>query len=956
MEKPSLPGRRRGSALIAVISFVSVLAMLSSSMLLYTISERRANERVRLLLRARNMAENAAVYASEQLTTKLYRLRSPAPIAFMTGSNQIYLPPDSVLTTLFSLPADVEVRAGLTSSTGLTYIDPLLAANAGNPNAGLSVSTSTVPIIAKSTMRHPSIGAITSYAEQDLQIALMPLFQFAVFYNMDMEYGPGPNMTVSGPVHTNGNLIARIQTGFSNTLWFTDRVTAAGGFFANTAYKGSTFMADGSEDDGPGGTGPLQFQNPAGTVTNIKNASGVWRDHLYGASAASATTLNQFKTFASATYGGNLRTSVHGVTKLNLPSIGDYKEVDDPATPEDDRKNGRQVIEVPSASDAADVIQSKFSRNAGLYILVNPDNGARTGTMPDGTTINVLARSYRCWLNTINSSGSHTMLEVILPGQPSFGYNNNGTPGDTTDDTMYKNNMPNRFTDLTSIGMNQVLRIPLSGRAADTVVSAAHVSSGSVVPGYRTDLAGGGYFADAYFYDLRRATNNTGVPWNRGSNAYTPRPISKIDFDLTRFRLAIERTMGGASVTTSSPIYDPKTPSVFNWNNSIFNSAATRTTHRLGVNYGPISGGPTINNYSGFPNNTSTTPAYFADPFRIYYAPNPTDPLILTNPNSFAVPNTGLVGSSGASPFFDGITVYINSVGAEIKDGTRDDSGVRLWNGRGPLISLDGATYPARTGFSFASNDAVYIVGHYNADGTINSTMSSTGVGGYSGRYPESSSEMLTSVMGDAITVLSQPLYTKDGSNLYQVSGWADSLSAHRRESSGGYSSSWATSNPSGGNTMDGVNISLRPASMPNLSDIARNPGNSAAGNENAKFDPNVTEVSTCFLTGIVPTNSHQTSGGVHNFIRLSENWNGTGLYIRGSMVAMFQSQVATEPWSIRIYQGAGRFWGLHESLRDVNHDLPLEPVVLSAQRMRYTEITPAQYASQKTTIEALPH
>ena len=35
---------------------------------------------------------------------------------------------------------------------------------------------------------------------------LVPLFQFAAFYSKDLEILPGPNMTLSGPVHTNGML------------------------------------------------------------------------------------------------------------------------------------------------------------------------------------------------------------------------------------------------------------------------------------------------------------------------------------------------------------------------------------------------------------------------------------------------------------------------------------------------------------------------------------------------------------------------------------------------------------------------------------------------------------------------------------------------------------------------------------------------------------------------------
>ncbi|MDD2764104.1 MAG: hypothetical protein PHE83_09055 [Opitutaceae bacterium] len=983
------PAENRGSALVTVMIFVGVLAILTASILGYSVSERRANERQRLALRARNMAENVAVYASEQLTTKLYRLRSASPMAFMSGSNQIHLPPDDVTDTAYSAPADVEVWAGLTSTTGLTFIDPTDPANAGNPNAGLSVSSSTVPIIAKSTMQHPAIGPVTAYAEQDLQIAMIPLFQFAVFYNMDMEFGPGPDMTINGPVHTNGNLIARIQTGFSNTLQFTDRVTASGGFYANTAHKGPTYMSSGSVDNGPGGSGPLYFQNPGGTVTNIKNSSSVWRDHKYGTSSETATTLSQFKTFATSAYGGNLRTSVHGVTRLELPAIGGYKETDDPATPEDDTKNGRQVIEPPFADDEADIVQAKFARNTGLYIVVNPDDQIRTGTKPDGSNITVLARSYRCFLNTVNTDGSHTIREVVLPGQPSYGYNNNGTPLDPNDDTMYQNNLPNRYTDKTAIGVNQILRIPASSRACDQPIAmlsgggaltpasptsppsaGAYVTTAATLAampatsltGYKTSVASGSAsysnIPDAFFYDLRRGNNQTGYPWSRSAGTpYQPRPIAKIDFDMTRLRLTVERTLTGA--TTSSSIFNPNNPNgpgwvSANWSRSVLNASATPTNYNLGINYGATT------NYSDFFRN-APAPApddYFVDPFRIYFAPaDPIDPLITTDPDTFEVPPTSLVSTVNPSPWFDGVTVYIDSVGAEVKDGTRDDSGVRLWNGRGPAISLDGAIYPNRTGFSFATNDALYVVGHFNADGSINSTTSSTGTGGYSGRYPESANEKLTSAMGDAITILSQPVFTSSGGNYYQTTGWADSLSGSRCDGRSGHSSSWATTNPSSSNTTDGTNTSITAASGPYFSDTNAHPGSGSG--RTYKFEPSVTEISACLLTGIVPTTGSQTSGGVHNFPRLQESWawfDSVALYIRGSMVAMFQSLVATEPWSIRYYQGAVRNWGLHESLRDPNHDIPLEPIVLNAQRMRYREITAAEYAAQKAVIEALPH
>jgi len=791
---------------------------------------------------------------------------------------------------------------------------------------------------------------------------MIPLFQFGMFYNMDMEIFPGQNMVITGPVHTNGRLLARGEVGGSATITFNDRVTAAGGLYADGQAKVAYRRRDGTTTAGGGGTGAVSYSATSGTKTNLQGGTGpIWRDHKWGGTTETATTLSQFKSFATATYTGNVRTNVHGVTKLELPAIGSYLETNDPNTSEDDRNNGRELIATPSPADPAGVIVSKFSRNAGLYILVNPDVNNRMARLPDGSAIPVLGRSYRCFLNTVNTDGTYTINEVVLPGQPSYGYNANGTWSDWSDDTMYQNNLPNRYTDKTAIGLNQVLRIPASSRACDNIVSTTYAAAGSTT-GYATGAATLTSFPDAVFYDNRRANNNSGYPYSRGSNPYTPRPIAKIDFDLTRFKLAVERTVSAATTVT---IFDPNTPGAGNWSRSIFNASASPAPMNLGINYG------TITNYSGYPNNNPpTTPAYWADPFQIYFAPaDPANPLITTNPNAFAVAASALVNNSGPCPWFDGITVYVNSVQAEVRlqsSGTpvRIDSGVRLWHGRGTIASLNGSTYPGRTGFSFATNDAAYIVGQFNADGNvISSSTNNTNPGGYSARYPDSTNERLACVQSDATTILAQPTFS---SSYVQTSGWNDAMSAHAVVTSSSYSSSWQTTNPGSSNQYDGINASKRPAPMPNLSTPA------ASGTAyTAKLPTVATEISSALLTGIVPSNhnpvgltdgppsagaNQQFSGGAHNFPRFIEAWNGTDLYIRGSMVALFESRVAMEPWNLRVYNAPNRYWGLHQNFRDPTHDLPLEPIVLNAQRMRYTEITSGEYAALKTTIEALPH
>jgi len=54
---------------------------------------------------------------------------------------------------------------------------------------------------------------------------LVPLFQFAAFYNKDLEILPGPAMSLAGPVHTNGDLYLFSA---SSTLTIAGQVTTAG--------------------------------------------------------------------------------------------------------------------------------------------------------------------------------------------------------------------------------------------------------------------------------------------------------------------------------------------------------------------------------------------------------------------------------------------------------------------------------------------------------------------------------------------------------------------------------------------------------------------------------------------------------------------------------------------------------------------------------------------------------
>ncbi len=118
------------------------------------------------------------------------------------------------------------------------------------------------------------------------------------------------------------------------------------------------------------------------------------------------------------------------------------------------------------------------------------------------------------------------------------------------------------------------------------------------------------------------------------------------------------------------------------------------------------------------------------------------------------------------------------------------------------------------------------------------------------------------------------------------------------------------------------------------------------------------TVVAAAILTGISPTNkdgSARESGGAHNLLRFLENWttNSNSVYIRGSLVALFESRIADEPWRINYYSAPTRNYGFSDLLQNGRYP-PGTPRVISYRRTDYSEMTKAEYDAAIAAIEAL--
>ncbi len=127
---------------------------------------------------------------------------------------------------------------------------------------------------------------------QTFQTALVPLFQFAVFYENDLEIAPGPAMTLAGRVHSNGNLW--LQAGTS--LQMDSYVTSAGSIYHGR--KGAGGVA----------SGDVTVKDLSGADVSMKDGAN-WLDADDSYWYDSSVTRWQ----------GMVQDSEHGQEALNVP-------------------------------------------------------------------------------------------------------------------------------------------------------------------------------------------------------------------------------------------------------------------------------------------------------------------------------------------------------------------------------------------------------------------------------------------------------------------------------------------------------------------------------------------------------------------------------------------------------------------------------------------------------------
>src|SRR5438477_11512115 len=340
----------RGAALATALIIMSLLAAVSMTVLAVVTHESR--------IAGSDLQRTQTFYASaagiEKMTSDfgdLFTKTSKPTTAQLTNIAASY--PTELTSEGFTFNQSLVTDPSQSSSTVTIPTGPF---------SGLVASVT--PYILTSTATQSATGSSVSLRRQ-MNNYLIPIFQFGMFSNEDIELYPLPTMAINGRVHANGNIYASA----SISMTFQAKVTTAGEFVTDVWRNGTALGYDhifmqvgainvpitmGSMTNGPNIVGATAGQrgywpgSPNGTINSSWNSTSV--------AAAQSGVANQF--------GGQLLTLSTGAAPLLLPM-----QLEGNMT--------REILKRRLPSDSTVLADSRYHSKAQIRILL--DDEATTG-------------------------------------------------------------------------------------------------------------------------------------------------------------------------------------------------------------------------------------------------------------------------------------------------------------------------------------------------------------------------------------------------------------------------------------------------------------------------------------------------------------------------------------------------------------------------------------------------
>jgi hypothetical protein len=793
----------------------------------------------------------------------------------------------------------------------------------------------------------------------------IPIFQFGIFYNDDMEFHPGPLFDFGGRVHSNGNIFMMC----GSNLYFRSRVTAAGQIVRDTARNGLPNL--------PTWPGKVWVADASGTFQEVVRGSVVGGpDTAHNNADMPDGALNAaWASTDSKPFNGNL---VAGVRPLKLPiqissnsdpiqlikrgkNSNDFEVTALGRTVDDDIMRASRYCNKPGIRISLSDSQSELPGGTGGKRLDGKSDGSSAENDADGSRgykPPAMADGYQA-----KRFNGHRLYNTSANIWSGASYTNNGLPANrqtwikvelvTVDASTLAINAQDITADFLSLGMThkdpsglnigddravlklqryEVLGPPIRVAAAEvnttsttpTFTSPTDPRSGSSLPVYSYNSSAGTPYS---FVALRRSTDS-GSNWtlNNWTAANSAASDAERSAQAVTATITQSVTTGSTTVAASSNNRFQVVPfpvEIYNTREGLFNEdlPATGTPSWTSLYTDSTGGKVPVNgvislididmtnlgkflrgDWDGkFPANgslpggslsSSDVPDNGGAGYIVYVSDRRGDhdddgeyDMEDIYINSDGTPNGTL--QAGEDVNHDGVlntdygweaeryTVSTPTDLAAVTDHKYFRRGVRLINGD----TLIGST---TKGYSIASENAIYILGNYNATG-VSAVGTPTPYNQYTG------TQVPASVVADAVTILSE--------------AWKDGESFR---------------SPFNLGTRVGTQTTVRAALL--MGDT----------------------MSSLKVAGVPNGGSGDADlcGGVHNFPRFLEDWNDTLNYC-GSMIDLFNSRQhnGAHKDGANTYSPPTRNWVFDGSFLDATRLPPGTPFFQFVQMTGFRQI-----------------
>jgi Tfp pilus assembly protein PilX len=284
----------RGYVLMVVVVLGIVLASLAAILIYATGRDRAEARQQQSSVRAVYAAEAAVAVGIEHLRELLEQKTAPSAADLDDVEQKTVATLGTSMSSATFPVLSVKYYNSVTNTVGdapSASSNSLVTITEG-PNKGLRAQQTPIQVLATAKVNQASASVADA-----IRVDLIPVFQFAIFFDGDLEAQRPARMSVSGRVHTNGNLYLSNgeRVDFLNTVTVAGRVNSRGASSAALTV-------------GSGTTGTYFRRLSDGTQVAIAN-------NLPRASDADQ------KTYLETTYGigGGLQDSTTGAEPLSIP-------------------------------------------------------------------------------------------------------------------------------------------------------------------------------------------------------------------------------------------------------------------------------------------------------------------------------------------------------------------------------------------------------------------------------------------------------------------------------------------------------------------------------------------------------------------------------------------------------------------------------------------------------------